>query len=261
MDSSDGGAIPDPRLDGKVALVTGGSRGIGKAIAAAFVRAGAQVMITSRKADSCAEAAREIGAGAHFEAGHVGRSEDAERVVGVTLERLGGLDILVNNAATSPYAGPVIECDLPRWQKTLDVNLTAPLVWTQVAWRRAMKESGGSVINLSSVGGFSTNPIIGAYDLTKAALMHLTQQLAAELGPGVRVNALAPGLVRTEFARTLWDQGRGEKIAAAYPLRRLGQPEDIAAAAVFLSAGTGSWITGQTLVVDGGALVAFPAVA
>jgi NAD(P)-dependent dehydrogenase (short-subunit alcohol dehydrogenase family) len=127
------------RLDGKVALVTGGSRGIGKGIARAFAEAGAQVMITSRKAESCEAAAKEIGANAAFEAGNIGRLEDAERVIGATLSRFGRLDILVNNAATNPYAGPTIDVDLPRWEKTLAVNLTAPLFWTQLAWQRFMR--------------------------------------------------------------------------------------------------------------------------
>jgi NAD(P)-dependent dehydrogenase (short-subunit alcohol dehydrogenase family) len=120
-----------------------------------------------------------------------------------------------------------------------------------------MKEAGGSVINISSVGGLSTNAILGTYDITKAALIHLTKQLAAELGPGVRVNAIAPGLVKTDFARALWEGGKGDQVAKAYPLERLGEPEDIAAAALYLAADTARWMTGQTLVLDGGGLVAF----
>lgn len=246
----------DFRLDGKVALVTGGSRGIGKGIARAFVDAGAQVMITSRKADSCEAAVKEIGEGAHYEAGHIGKNEDAERVIAATLDRLGRLDVLVNNAATNPYAGPTIDVDLPRWEKTLQVNLTAPLVWTQLCWKAAMKENGGAVINISSVGGLSTNPILGVYDITKAALIHLTKQLAAELGPGVRVNAIAPGLIKTDFAKVLWEDGRGDDVAKAYPLERLGEPEDVAAAALYLAAGA-DWVTGQTIVLDGGGLIGF----
>ncbi len=246
------------RLDGKVALVTGGSRGIGKGIARAFSEAGAQVMITSRKAESCEQAAKEIGENAHWEAGHIGRTDDAERVIDTTLERLGGLDILVNNAATNPYAGPTIDVDLPRWQKTLDVNLTAPLLWTQLAWQRRMQEHGGAIVNISSVGGLGTNPILGVYDVTKAALIHLTKQLAAELGPGVRVNAIAPGLIKTDFARVLWEGDRGDQVAKAYPVQRLGEPEDVAAAALYLAHdGASGWVTGHTLVLDGGGLVGF----
>src|SRR5688572_10625579 len=248
----------DASLEGKVAIVTGGSRGIGKGIAAALASAGAQVMITSRNADSCKAAADEIGAAAHVEPGHVGRPEDAERVIAATLARLGRVDILVNNAATNPYAGPTIDCDTSRWNKTIDTNLTAPLVWTQLAWRAWMMEHGGSVINISSVGGLATNPILGVYDVTKAALLHLTRQLAAELAPKVRVNAIAPGLIKTDFAHALWADGRGEQVARMYPLKRLGEPHDIAQAAVFLADDVRSgWMTGNTMVIDGGGLVAF----
>ena len=249
------------RLDGKVALVTGGSRGIGKAIAEAFVAAGAEVMITSRSEESCAAAALEIGEGAHFEPGHIGRDEDAERVIEATMDRLGRIDVLVNNAATNPYAGRTIEVDRARWDKTFEINLTAPMFWTQKAWNRCMKENGGSVVNISSVGGLSTNPILGVYDVTKAALIHLTKQLAAELAPQVRVNALAPGLVKTDFAKVLWEGERGADVADAYPLKRLGEPEDVARAALFLAADTGRWITGQTWALEGGALCAFSQVA
>ncbi len=245
------------RLDGKVALITGGSRGIGKAIAAMYAEAGAKVMITSRKADVCEAAAAEIGHGCQFVAGNVGNAEDAERVIDATMEQFGAVDILVNNAATNPYAGPMIDVDIPRWQKTLDVNMTAPLVWTQLAWHKHMKENGGVVINISSVGGLSTNPVLGVYDVTKAALIHMTKQLAPELGPGVRVNAICPGLVKTDFAKMLWEGDKGDQVAKAYPLDRLGEVEDIAGAALYLAADSGSWMTGQIMVLDGGGLVRF----
>lgn len=247
------------RLDGRVALVTGGSRGIGKSIAEIFVQSGAQVMLTSRKADACEAAVKEIGEGAHFEAGHIGSEEDTQRVIEATMDRLGRIDILVNNAATNPYAGPTIAIDRARWDKTFSTNLTAPLFWTQGVWNRWMKQNGGSVINIASVGGLSTNPILGVYDVTKAALIHLTKQLAAELAPQVRVNALAPGLVKTDFAKALWEGGRGDEVAKAYPLERLGEVEDVAGAALFLAGETGRWITGQTWVLDGGGLIAFRA--
>ncbi len=247
----------DLRLDGKTALITGGSRGIGKAIAATFAEAGARVMITSRKADACEEAAAEIGHGCIWEAGHVGSTDDAERVIEACLARLGGVEILVNNAGTNPYAGPTIDVDLGRWNKTFAVNLTAPLFWTQLAWRRHMQEHGGVVINISSVGGLSTNRMLGVYDVTKAALIHLTKQLAPELGPKVRVNAICPGLIKTDFARMLWEGDRGDEVAAMYPLGRLGEVDDIAAAALWLAADSGSWVTGQAIVLDGGGLVQF----
>jgi NAD(P)-dependent dehydrogenase (short-subunit alcohol dehydrogenase family) len=247
------------RLDGKVALVTGGSRGIGRSIAQTFVQAGARVMITSRKAEACEAAAKEIGEGVLFEAGHVGRPEDAERVIEATMDRLGRIDVLINNAATNPYAGPIIEIDQARWDKTFSTNLTAPLFWTQRVWDRWMKENGGAVLNIASVGGYATSPILGVYDITKAALIHMTKQLAAELAPQVRVNALAPGLVKTDFAKALWEDGKGVEVAKAYPLERLGEVEDVASAALFLGAETGRWITGQTWVLDGGGQIAFKA--
>ena len=179
-------------------------------------------------------------------------------MIDATLERLGGLDILVNNAATNPYAGPTIDVDRARWDKTIEINLTAPMFWTQLAWQRRLKEGGGAVINISSVGGLATSPILGVYDVTKAALIHLTKQLAAEMGPGVRVNAIAPGLIKTDFARVLWEGDRGDQVAAAYPLERLGEPADVAAAALFLADSESSgWITGQTMVLDGGGIIGF----
>ena len=248
----------DLRLDGKTAVVTGGSRGIGKAIATAFAAAGAQVMITARKAETLQQTAMEIGAGVAWFAGHAGEPQSAEAGVRAALERFGRLDILVNNAGTNPYAGPLIDVDVPRFDKTVQVNLRGPLVWTQQAWRQWMKERGGVVINISSVGGFATNSLLGLYNVTKAALIHMTKQLAAELGPQVRVNAIAPGLIRTDFAKLLWEGGRGAQVAQMYPLKRLGEPEDVAAAAVYLAADNSSWITGHTIVLDGGGLVAFP---
>lgn len=247
----------DLRLDGKVALVTGGSRGIGKAIATNFAQSGAQVMIVSRKAEVLEEAAAEIGHGCQWRVANTGDPEQAEAAIKATIEQCGSLDVLVNNAATNPYAGPMIDVDLPRWNKTITVNLTAPLVWTQLAWNLWMQEHGGNVINISSVGGLSTNQILGVYDLTKSALIHMTKQLGAELGPKVRVNAICPGLIKTDFARVLWEGERGAEVAQAYPLKRLGEPEDIAAAALYLAADSGSWITGQHIVLDGGGLVKF----
>ncbi|MBW2416563.1 MAG: SDR family oxidoreductase [Deltaproteobacteria bacterium] len=243
------------KLEGKVALVTGGSRGIGKGIAQSFVDEGARVVIVSRKAEACEEAAKELGAQADWIAGHVGKPEDAESCIDTTIQRHGSLDILVNNAATNPWNGPTIDCDLSRWDKTLEVNLRGPFVWSQLAWRKYMQEHGGCIINISSNGGFMTSGALGVYNITKAALVQLTKQLASELGPGVRVNAIAPGLVRTDFARVLWEGERGQEVADLTPLGRLGEPEDIGSAALFLAAPDASWLTGQTIIVDGGALI------
>jgi NAD(P)-dependent dehydrogenase (short-subunit alcohol dehydrogenase family) len=244
------------RLDGKAAIVTGGSKGIGKGIAKAFAEAGAQVLITARKPDVLEATAEELGPNVSWVAGHTGRPEDGERVVGECLERYGSCDILVNNAATNPYAGPLIDAPLGAWDKTVEVNLRGPLAWSQEAWRRWMKDHAGcSIINIASVGGYKTSPHLGLYGVLKAGLIHMTAQLASELAPNVRVNALAPAVIRTDFARILWEGDRGPQTARTYPLQRLGEPEDIGEAALYLAAGA-SWMTGQTLVLDGGALIA-----
>jgi NAD(P)-dependent dehydrogenase (short-subunit alcohol dehydrogenase family) len=151
----------------------------------------------------------------------------------------------------------MIDVDQGRWDKTIAVNLTGPLVLTQASWRAWMQEHGGVVINISSVGGLMTSPVLGVYDLTKSALIHMTEQLGAELGPKVRVNAICPGLIKTDFARMLWEGEAGDRVAEMYPLKRLGETEDIANAALYLAADSGSWMTGQHLVLDGGGLVAF----
>ena len=241
-------------LAGRVALVTGASRGIGRAIAASFAEAGAQVMLSSRKQDALDEAAAGMTGEVATFAANAGEPDQAEACVAATVERFGAVDILVNNAATNPYMGPTIEIDLPRYDKTWQVNLRGPLVWTQAAWNASMKERGGNVINVASVGGLSVETSIGIYNTTKAALIHLTKILAADLAPHVRVNAIAPGLVKTDMARALWEPAE-EQIARRMPLHRLGVPEDIANAALFLASDLSSWITGHTLVVDGGALV------
>jgi NAD(P)-dependent dehydrogenase (short-subunit alcohol dehydrogenase family) len=170
------------------------------------------------------------------------------------MARFGRVDILVNNAAVNPYMGPSIDVDLPRFDKTVQVNLRGPLVWTQLAWNAWMKEHGGSVINIASVGGLTGEPSIGIYNMTKAGLLHLTRSLAVDLGPGVRVNAIAPGLVKTDFARGLWEEHE-ELLGRRLPTQRLGEPEDIAGAALFLASDLSSWMTGQVIVVDGGAMV------
>jgi NAD(P)-dependent dehydrogenase (short-subunit alcohol dehydrogenase family) len=241
-------------LAGKVALVTGASRGIGRAIAATFAAAGAQVMLSSRKQEALDEAAARMPGEVATFAANAGEPEQAEACVAATVERFGAVDILVNNAATNPYMGRAIEIDLGRYDKTWQVNMRGPLVWTQAAWRASMKDRGGAVINVASVGGLSVESSIGIYNTTKAALIHLTKVLASDLAPGVRVNAIAPGLVKTDMARALWEQGE-EQIARRMPLGRLGEPDDIANAALFLAGPMSSWMTGQLVVVDGGALI------
>ena len=244
----------DVNVEGKTALVTGASKGIGRAIGTLLAESGASVMISSRKQDALEDAAAQMTGEVDVFAAHAGDPEQAEACVDATVERFGGLDILVNNAATNPYMGAAIDIDLPRYDKTMEVNLRGPLVWTQLAWRAAMAERGGCVINISSVGGLSVEPVLGIYNVTKAALIHLTRTLAIDLAPRVRVNAIAPGLVKTDMARALWEPAE-DQMASGLPLGRLGEPTDIAHAALFLSSDAASWITGHTLVVDGGALV------
>jgi NAD(P)-dependent dehydrogenase (short-subunit alcohol dehydrogenase family) len=240
-------------LKGRVALVTGASKGIGAAIARIYAEQGASVMLSSRKIEALEETAATIDGETAVFAANAGDPEAARACVAATVERFGGVDILVNNAATNPYYGPVIDVDLPRFDKILDVNIRGPLVWTQEAWKQSMSERGGAVINMASVGGMKYSSSIGVYDMTKAALIHLTKHLATELGPKVRVNAIAPGLIKTDFARALWEPG-GNREEWHWPLRRLGQPLDIARAALFLATDLSSWVTGEVLVVDGGSL-------
>ncbi len=239
------------RLDGKVALVTGASKGIGKAIAAGFAEAGAQVMLSSRKIEQLEAAAEEIKGDTAVFAANAGDIDAADACVRATIEHFGRLDILVNNAATNPYNGPTMEIDPARFDKTFQVNIRGPVFWCQAAWRHALRDDPGVIMNIASVGGLRAEAILGAYNLTKAALIHLTRQLAAELQP-TRVVGLAPGLVKTDFSQYLVDNF-GDSLAATLPTRRLGEPEDVAAMAVFLASDRASWITGETYVIDGGA--------
>ncbi|MGW0651192.1 SDR family oxidoreductase [Streptomyces umbrinus] len=246
-------------LHGRVAVITGGSRGIGLGIAKAYREAGAHVVIAARKPDGLAVAREELlrvkGDGeVHEVIANAGESDDAARCAEETMARFGRLDILVNNAATNPYMGDLLDLDLPRAEKTVRVNQYGMIAWTRCAWRAWMAEHGGAVVNIASVGGLIVDPHIGWYNATKAAMLHMTRQLAYELGPRARVNAIAPGLIKTELARAVWEP-REPILTAKLPLRRLGTVEDVANAAVFLASDVSAWMTGQTLVLDGGATV------
>jgi NAD(P)-dependent dehydrogenase (short-subunit alcohol dehydrogenase family) len=241
-------------LKGKTALVTGGSRGIGLAIASAYCEAGGNVMLVSRSAENleiAAETLRGSGGEVDWTVAHVGRSEQANAAVAATIERFGALDALVNNAGTNPYLGPLLEIDDVRMQKTVEVNQSSVLVWSRAAWAAWMRDNGGVILNIASIGGLSVEPGIGWYNVTKAAVIHLTRQLSFELAPTVRVNAIAPGVVRTELARAIWEN-REDQVSAHIPLGRIGEVQDIVPMAMLLLSDAGSWITGQTVVIDGG---------
>jgi NAD(P)-dependent dehydrogenase (short-subunit alcohol dehydrogenase family) len=244
-------AVMEISLEGKVALVTGASRGIGKAIAKSYVEAGAKVMLMSRKEDVLRSAADEIGGDTAIFAGNAGDIETAQACVGATIKKFGKIDIFVNNAATNPYAGPTLGIDPARYDKTFQVNLRGPLFWCQAVWEAWMIDHPGVIINIASVGGLRAEGNLGVYNLTKAALIHLTKQLAGELGL-TRVVGIAPGLVQTDFAQMLVDNF-GDALAKRLPTKRLGVPQDIANLATFLASDLASWMTGETYLIDGGA--------
>jgi len=244
----------DVRVDGKVAIVTGASRGIGEATAAELLASGAMgVAITSRRAENLKEAAERIGATDRLVTipARADSEADADAAVAAVVERWGSCDILVNNAATNAGTGFLAEVDIGAANKTWEVNQLGPLLWARAAWRGWMADNGGCIVNVASIGGMRPGPMIGIYNIGKAALIHMTRQMAMEFAPGVRVNSVAPSVVRTRLAAALW-QGVEEEVAAAHPLGRFGEPQDIANAIVFLVSDAASWITGVNLPIDGG---------
>ncbi|GAA2527856.1 MULTISPECIES: SDR family oxidoreductase [Streptomyces] len=239
-------------LSGKVALITGASRGIGYGVAEALVARGDRVCITGRNEDALKEAVEKLGADRAVYA--VGKAHDeAHQAAAVerAMEAFGRVDHLVNNAGTNPVFGPIADLDLNVARKVFETNVVSALGFAQRTWHAWQKDNGGAIVNIASVAGLAPSPFIGAYGVSKAALINLTVQLAHEFAPKVRVNAIAPAVVKTKFAQALYE-GREAEAAAAYPLGRLGVPSDIGGAAAFLTSEQSDWVTGQTLVVDGG---------
>ena len=242
--------------ESRVAIVTGGSRGIGLGIARRLVEDGARVVITARKPDALAEAAEALG-GREYAlaiAGHADAEAHQDEVIAAALASFGRLDYLVNNAGINPSYGPMLDTDLDVARKVLEVNVLSAFSWIRKVVSAGLgtpESPGGAIVNVTSTAGLRATGVLGWYGVSKAALIHLTTELGFQLGPDVRVNAVAPAIVKTAFARNLYE-GREEKVAAHYPLKRLGVPEDIAGAVSFLLSDDASWITGQTLVLDGG---------
>ncbi|GGU62260.1 3-ketoacyl-ACP reductase [Streptomyces albospinus] len=241
-----------PALSGKVALVTGASRGIGYGIAEALVARGDRVVITGRNEDALKEAAETLGADRVLAvAGKAHDEAHQAHAVERAMETFGRVDYLVNNAGTNPVFGPIADLDLNVARKVYETNVVSALGFAQRTWHAWQKDNGGAIVNIASIAGVSASPFLGSYGMSKAAMLNLSLQLAHEFAPVVRVNSIAPAVIKTKFAAALYEN-REEEAAAGYPMGRLGVPEDIGGAAAFLLSDAAGWITGQTLVVDGG---------
>lgn len=248
------------RLDGKVALITGSSRGIGRSIAEHLAAAGAKVVISSRKADACERVAGEIrssGAEAISVPANIGDKAQLEQLVATTRKRWGQIDVLVCNAASNPYYGPMADMPDEAFNKILQNNIVSNHWLANMVLPEMAERNDGAVIIVSSIGGLKGSEVLGAYAISKAADMQLARNLAMEWGPhNIRVNCIAPGLIKTDFARALWENPELRKrYETQTPLRRLGEPEDIGGIAVFLASRAGAFVTGQTIVADGGVTI------
>lgn len=241
--------------DGKTAIVTGASRGIGLAIAQRLIDDGANVVITARGEDALIEAVDTLGPErAAYVAGKADDPQHQAETVALAIERFGSLDLLVNNTGINPAYGPLLSLEPRAAQKMFDVNVLSGLAWVKLVHEAWMGAHGGAIVNVASVAGLRPAPGIAMYGVTKAAVIHLTEELAVELGPSIRVNAVAPAVVKTKFATALYE-GREEEVAAPYPLKRLGEPTDIAGVVSFLLSEDAGWMTGQTVTIDGGVLL------
>jgi NAD(P)-dependent dehydrogenase (short-subunit alcohol dehydrogenase family) len=248
-------------LAGKVAVVTGSSRGIGRSSAELLARMGAKVVVSSRKADACeavAEGIRKEGGDAHVIACNISRRDEVEALVNGTIKHYGQLDILVCNAAVNPYYGPLLDITDEAFDKIMGSNVKSNIWLCGLAIPKMAERGGGSVVIISSIGGLRGSTVIGAYGISKAADFALARSLAGEWGPkNVRVNCIAPGLVKTDFARALWeDEANLKRRTATTPLRRIGEPHEIAGAVVYLASDASTFMTGQTIVIDGGVTTA-----
>jgi dehydrogenase/reductase SDR family protein 4 len=250
-------------LKGKVALVSGASRGIGEASALAFASAGADVVVASRKLADLEQVAEQVkakGVRSMAIAAHVAKIEDSKNLVSTVMKEFGRIDILFNNAGTNPYAGPLMDAEEWAWDTTFNVNLRGPFFLAQLVAKVMKEQGGGSMINTSSVGGLRASDL-NIYSVTKAAYIMLTQVMAKEWGQwGIRVNAIAPGLIKTRLSEALWKEPAvGETAVEGIPLLRMGEPDDVAGAVLFLASDLSQYITGATIVVDGGQLLGPPA--
>ncbi len=244
-------------LTDKVAIVTGGSRGIGRAIALAFSRAGAAVVVASRKQEGVEAVAAEIraaGGRALAVAAHVGQEEAVAALVERTVESFGGVDIVVNNAGTNPHFGPLLTASPAQWDKILEVNLRGAFLLSRQAVPHMKARGGGKILNVASLAGLRPSPGMGVYSVSKAGLIMLTQVLARELGPDkIQVNAIAPGVIKTRLSRALWEApAMADGLAASTPLGRLGEVDDVVGAALYLVSPLSDYVTGEVIVIDGG---------